>query len=462
MESAPNIIVCTCDQLRAHEVGCYGNSVIQTPSIDRLAAAGLRFEHAVTNYPVCMPGRSVLVSGQHNRWCTGGSTNITVPGPGGRGFFPQYPEHGRPHLKDPTLAETLREAGYETATIGKWHIHSWPEDVGFDSYVIPRVNHCHLGQSFTENGGVEFVPEGYSVDYEAGRVEQFLQGRRRSGNPFFLYYNISPPHCPFGDAPEGYLRMYDPDSIPIRANVDLDTPLKGQENAFRVYRWDFRYYNHRLPATMRLPDGYSLRHLIAEYYGLVTWVDDTVGRMLDTLERTGLGENTIVVFTSDHGDNLGSHGLVQKGGPNEESVRVPLIVRLPGSGVSGQVNQTHVAGLVDLAPTLLALIGAEAPGHFHGRDLAPLCRGQSSETAPHTFVETGGGAAVRTPDHMYYLPFADTGRELAARPSQFFDLTDDPYQLRNLAEETPLPGIARELDQTLRRWDARTPWAALG
>ena len=459
MNTTPNIIICTCDQLRAHEVGCYGNSVIRTPNIDRLAAEGIRFENSVTNYPVCLPARSVLISGQYNRTCTGGSSNVTVAGPGGRTFYLQYPEHGRPHLKDPTLAEVLRGTGYQTAAIGKWHIHSWPHDVGFDSYVIPRMNHCHTGQSFTENGGVEFAPAGYSVDYEADRLEQFVE-LPDDDRPFFLYYNISPPHCPFGDAPERYLHMYDPDAIPIRANVDLNTPLKDQEHWFNVYRWDFRYYNHRLPGTMRLPEGYTLKHLIAEYYGLTTWVDDTVGRMLDVLDRTGLSEDTIVVFTSDHGDNLGSQGLVQKGGPNEESIRIPLIVRWPGRGAPPAVNRSHVASLVDLAPTLLSLIGVDIPQHFQGRDLAPLCCGQASNAPSYAFVETSRGVAIRTLNHMYYLPYEGDNRQLAQNPSQFFDLAHDPYQLRNLAGEAPMPAPAGELDDTLRRWSAEIPWMA--
>jgi len=280
----PNIILCMCDQLRAHEVGCYGNPVIRTPHIDHLASTGVRFETCVSNYPICLPARSVLTSGQYNRTCTGGSGNGDVKGPDGRCLFLQYPEHGRPHLKSQTLPEVLQALGYETAAIGKWHMHSWPHDVGFDSYIIPRVNHCHVGQSFTENGGVEFVPQENSVDYEAGRLRQFLENRGSSDQPFFMYYNISPPHCPFGDAPGKYLNMYDPAAVPIRPNVDLQTPLQNQDHWFKVYRWDFRYYNHRLPETMRLPEGYTLRHLIAEYYGLTTWVDDTVGQMLKVLE----------------------------------------------------------------------------------------------------------------------------------------------------------------------------------
>jgi arylsulfatase A-like enzyme len=134
MDHRPNVVVCMCDQLRAFEMGCYGNPVIRTPHLDRLAAEGVRFETAVTNYPVCMAARSVLLAGQFNRTCTGGVSNVSYVRRPGDFSMPQYPDAGRPHLKDVTLAERLRADGYRTAAIGKWHIHSWPHDVGFDEY----------------------------------------------------------------------------------------------------------------------------------------------------------------------------------------------------------------------------------------------------------------------------------------------------------------------------------------
>ncbi len=455
MKKRSNIIICTCDQLRAFEVGCYGNSVVQTPNLDRLASNGARFETAVTNYPVCMAARSVLLSGQHNRTCTGGVSNVAYPSRPGKFDMPEYPDAGRPHLKSPTLVEILRDHGYQTSVIGKWHIHSWPDDIGFDNYLIPRVHHCHTGQCFTENGGPEFVPPGYSVDFEVERVENFLASRKTESDPFFIYYNISVPHCPLSDAPEKFLKMYQPEDILLRDNVDIDRPLKDQDYWFKIYRYDFRYYNLHLPYTDNLPENYSLRHLIAEYYGMTTWMDATVGRMLSALDKSGLSEDTIVVFTSDHGDNLGSNGLVQKGGPNEESVRIPLII---SSGAEPTVNQTHVASLVDIAPTLLSMIGVDTPEHFHGRDMASLCRGEQSDIETCAFIETGGGSAIRTTDHMYYLPFTGTGHELAKDPDQFYDVINDPYQLNNLAEQDCLQEQASELDSRLRQWDKKIPW----
>jgi arylsulfatase A-like enzyme len=457
----PNIIICMCDQLRASETGCYGNTVARTPHIDRLAREGVRFQHAVTNYPVCMAARSVTLSGQYNRTCTGGVGNVAYQSRPGDFNMPEYPEHGRPHLKSPTLPELLKPLGYRSAAIGKWHIHSWPHDIGFDYYLIPRVHHCHTGQSFTENGGPEFVPDGFSVDFEAERVEAFLKARARMRQPFFLYYNISPPHCPLADAPEKYLKMYDPADVPIRPNVDLSATLPKQDYWFKVYRWDFRYYHLHLPYTETLPDGYTLRHLIAEYYGLTTWMDDAVGRMLDALDGTGLAENTIVVFTADHGDNLGSHGRVQKGSPNEESIGVPLVLRWPASVRQEWVCSEGVASLVDLAPTLLEMAGASSPPHMQGRSLAPVLRGDAAALEENwAFVEMGGAAAIHTPTHLYCLPFAKDKRELDAFPNCFYNVANDPCELHNLAGTKHESDVGRRLDSLLRRWHQATPWMA--
>jgi len=458
MPPRPNILLITCDQLRAFECGCYGNPVIRTPHLDALAAGGVRFETAVTNYPVCMAARSVLISGQYNRTCTGGVSNVAYATRPGDCAMPEYPVAGRPHLRDITLAEALRDADYDTAVIGKWHIHSWPDDVGFGDYLIPRVHHCHSGQSFTRNGGPEFVPAGWSVEFEAAEVEHFLSAPERSERPFLLYYSISPPHCPVADAPERIRTMYAPEDMPLRANVDLNRPLDSEEHWFRVYRWDFRYYSLGLPHTMELPPGYSLRHLIAEYYGMVTWMDEAVGRMLAALEARGLGENTIVVFTSDHGDNLGSLGLVQKGGPNEESIRIPLIVRAPGR-LQPRVATGCVASLVDVAPTLLDLARIPVPEAMQGQSLAPALDG-ASPPRKHAVIETGGGAAIRTPSHLYHVPFQPGTRTLAAAPSAFHDLERDPFELRNLAGTDEQAEAAQLCDALLRQWDPSTEWLA--
>ncbi len=451
-----NIVLCTCDQLRAFEVGCYGNSVIRTPNIDVLASQGVRFETAVTPYPVCMAARSALLSGQYPRRCTGGVANFTYPGAQDAMGMPEYPFAGRPHLPDPTLPELLRERGYHNAAIGKWHIHSWPHDIGFDEYTIPRVHHCHSAQQFTRNGGPEFVPAGWSVDFELECAEQFFAQRSQEKNPFFLYFNLSPPHCPISDGPEPYTQMYRPEDIPIRPNVDLTTPLEDEEHWLKVYRWDYRYYGFHLPYTEELPRDYDLRRAIAEYYGMTTWVDDALGRLVRAIEQQGLSEETIIIFTSDHGDNLGSHGRVQKGGLNEEAIRIPFIIRVPGLQANRVVNE-QVANLVDMMPTLLDLCESDVPAHLHGRSLAPILRGECAHLEqPGSFIETGGdGIGIRTPQHFYGLPWQDKPA-LGNAPHYFHDLYADPYQMQMLNGAGKHAKIASELDGELRRWHAQT------
>jgi len=459
--SRPNIIVCMCDQLRAFEVGCYGNPVARTPNMNRLAAEGVRFETAISNAPVCMAARSVLLSGQYARTCNGVTGNVSVEMPDKTVRMSQYPEPGRPHMRDTTLPEALRDAGYYTAAIGKWHVHSRPGDIGFQSSLIPRNYHCHTDQYYMKDGGPEFRVDGYSVDWEAQRVGTFLNEARSELEPFFLYYNISPPHMPIADAPEKYLGMFFPDEIPLRPNVSRDGRLVHDEHWFSVYRWDFRYYHEYRPHTQQLPAGYDLRHMIAEYYGATTWVDDVLGRLLANLERTGLSENTIVVFTSDHGDMLGSHHLFNKGNLYEESIRIPMIVRCPDR-IEPMIANEQITSLVDLAPTLLEMAGVCVPDTMQGRSIAPVLRGEAASLSRnYAYIEAGGhggksAVGVRTPTHTFGLQINAQRKTESALA--LYDLSGDPYQQRNLVDTPEQQHLTIQLGEQLRKWNESTCW----
>ena len=452
MTRQPNIILCTADQLRPFELSCYGGNQVRTPALDRLAARGAVWETAISNYPVCMPARSVMISGQQNRSATGGRTNIAFQGRPGDFLMPEYPCAERPHLRDRTLPECLSDAGYRTQAIGKWHIHSWPRDIGFDGYVIPRVHHAHSAQVYTRDGGPEFAPPGYSLDFEAEEVARFLETADR-GRPFFLYYNISPPHCPVADLPEDYRTLYDPASIRLRANAD-EARIADKDYWYRVYRWDFRYYSFHLPHTETLPEGYDLRHLTAEYFGAVSWMDSALGRMLDTVDRAGLAEDTLIVFVADHGENLGSHGRVQKGTENDESLRIPFIMSGPGIKARHRVAD-GVASLVDLMPTFLDAAGATAPASCHGASLMAAAGGGAGDGRA-AFFETGRGTGLRTPRMTYVLPRDAMGR-LGDGPMTVHDNRADPLQYDNLAGRGAWP----DLDAELRARDAAYPWSVL-
>ena len=456
-----------CDELRAHSIGPYGHPTVRTPHLDRLAAGGCRFEHAVSNNPVCMPARTLLLSGQHSR-TAGALTNVGWPGLGPRPMssigFPQWPTGRRVHFPHPTLPELLQHAGYATAAIGKWHLEAWPDAIGFDHHVIPAHHHANSAQWFTRDGSPVYSPDGFGLDHEMDAADAFVQSHSNSHDPFFLYLNLSPPHMPLLDAPEHYLQMYSDDDVAQRANVPPD--YQPDPETVLTYLWDYRHYRDRLPYACRLPEDMSLRRLEALYMGLTTWVDDAVGRLLHTLDATGQADDTLVVFTSDHGDYLGSHGLMGKGGFHEESIRVPLLLQGPGIQ-GGQVEDRHVAGLLDLAPTLLDLVDITPPEHFHGQSLAPLLHDPDA-TLPrdHAFIEGhGGGVAIRTPTATLSIPWAEFERsdpygprDLADRATRLWDNAEDPYQSVNLADHSETPSWAEPLETALRDWHARTPW----
>ena len=453
----PNVVVCLCDQLRAFEAGCYGNPVIRTPHIDRLAREGVRFDVAVTNDPVCMPARSSLLTGQYARTCTGRLHNYEERDAHGRATMPEYPVRERAELTAPTLPEQFRSMGYDTALVGKWHLHPAPDLVGFDVSVFPRNHHRYTGQTFVRNAGNEERVDGFSADFETERLNEFLGSR--SGRPFFLYYNISPPHMPLLDIPERYRTLYSPESIPLRPNVYVDGKEAYDEHWFKIYLWDFLYYQENEPTTTELPEGFDLRRLLALYYGATAWTDHLAGRLMRSLQTAGVAENTVVVFLSDHGDNLGSHHRFNKDLLIEESIRIPMIFHAPGLW-GPRVNDTQVAQIIDVMPTLLDLCGAETPPTVQGRSLARMVTaGDEAPGDRDAFIETAEGLiGLRTPTHMYGMRLGDDLRTIEDERYSFHDLRDDPYEQVNLARTDVQADTAGMLRQRLRQWNARTPW----
>jgi choline-sulfatase len=446
-----NIIVCLCDQLRASAVGCYGDEAARTPHMDRMAAEGVRFETACSNAPVCTPARSVLLTGQYARTCTGALKNVAdTP-----------PAEERVRLTDTTLPEALNAAGYHSTLIGKWHIHPHPSRVGFDKALFPYHRHRHTGQRYYNEEGATIEAPGYAPDWEAGQVRAFLE--EPGEYPFFLFYNISPPHMPLADAPAKYTGMFDPAGVPLRANVFDNGEPAHDERWFKVYRWDHLYSVEKQPHTRELPDGFDLRALTALYYGLTTWVDDLLGRLLDTLAATGRDRDTLVVFASDHGDMLGSHGAFNKSLLYDEAIRVPLLLRWPGE-LAPRVCARQVASLVDLMPTVLGLAGVPIPPSVQGNDLSRVARGDAPEDSRScAFIETARNAiGIRTATHLLGTGL-DTDEGLpesrAVTPARMFhDLRADPYELTNLAGSDAQADTAETLMGRLRHWHETTPW----
>jgi arylsulfatase A-like enzyme len=453
----PNIVICQCDQLRACSVGCYGNQEVSTPHIDALAAAGMRCEMMFSNNPVCTPARSCLLSGQYARTCTGMLGNVHEDPPNGR----------RVRMLDPTLPEVLQQAGYKTALIGKWHVDPQPQLVGFGTAVYPKTAHKHYGQTYFNEKLDACRIEEFGPWYERELVRDFLA--RRDQQPFFLHYNISPPHQPIGPEhiPPQYHGMFDPQALTLRGNVD-PSMLAGRSDRsadpafwYRVYCddeffWDHHYRRPHAPGY-DLPEGFGIRHLTALYYAATALVDDLVGDLMASLARENLLDNTLVVFLSDHGDMLGSHGRFNKGQLFEEAIRVPLIYagtsRVPQHAVTSRLTQT-----IDVMPTILGLVGLEVPEYVQGRDLTRIW----TEPAPQeeaVFIETAdAGLGMRTSRNLFAIAREDASADAVGG---IYDVATDPFEQVNLAAGG-WPSVFAEYRQAIERWDRQTPWCCLG
>lgn len=439
MTDSPNVVLCLTDQLRPFEIGCYGGRA-HTPGIDSLARNGVRFEIACSNQPSCTAARSILVTGQYARTCAGTLLNCEEP----------VPE--REKLLSPTLAEVFKASGYHTGLIGKWHIHPQPELVGFDDVYYPHYSHRYTGQTYFGNGRRAELVEGFNADAELAEARRWLAAR--GTEPFFLFYNISQPHMPLWDMPDRFKRMYSPDEVVIRDNAEPDAVRADDHYWFRVYLYDYLYYRHNLPYTDKIPDGFGLRHLTALYWGSISWADHQLAELMKSLDDHGLTDNTIVVFTSDHGDLLGSHNLFNKNSPYDEALRVPLIVSWPAKLAPNTVR-TQAASLVDLMPTVLSLAGIEAPQSVQGTDLSPVILGKAESAGENAayFEIRPRQWGIRTLTHCC---------SVGDRPEDnlLFDAAKDPYEMDNLAGRKEHATVEAELRSRVQAWNARTPWAA--
>ena len=430
----PNIVILFVDQLRWSEVGCYGNPVIRTPNLDHLASEGVRFTHAFTNFPSCSPARSTILSGRQAR-SNGLYANQDAP-----------PSTGRPTNRDITLPEVLAAAGYTTGMIGKWHLTPSPRTLGFqkswqggtgpgpDGYMHgPWTVDADYDQSHNY--------EGHTLLHQSDLAAEFM--RRHRDRPFFLYLTPSPPHMPIASLPEPYRSMYKPADIPIRPNVWKDGQLPFNERWFKIY------LGENYPTT--LPAGITLRDLAALYYGQVTAVDDWVARVLKTIQDLGIERNTIVLFSADHGDLLGSHQLFNKNEHYDEASRIPLLIRWPGH-VKPTVQDKQVISLVDVMPTLLDLCGLKIPDTVQGTSLAPVLLGRKETVGENVaYIETTANEGVRTRQYVYW----HNRRNL--RNQHLFDVEKDPYEMQDVIGNPAYGKVAADLRAKTLAWRERTP-----
>ena len=409
MVERPNILYVFADQMRASAMGCMQDERVHTPYLDRLASQGVLFRNAIANTPVCTPSRASLLTGRHAWTCRSIVNDLRLP----------EEERG--------IADVLKVHGYRTGYVGKWHLDGMPRDAfippgrrrhGFDDYwAAYDCTHRYLDPRYYYGDSCQVIhKDGYDADIHTDLAIEFLQQFR--DEPFCLFVSWGPPHAPYREVPQEFLDIYPPDEIELRPNAE------GAD-----------------------------RQAIAGYYAHVTAIDRDIGRLMEALERFGLAENTIFVFSSDHGDMLWSHGRVKKQQPWEESVRIPLIIRWPARLLAGEVSDTLI-GVVDHTPTLLGLADVPVPEAMNGVDLSGALLGQPDGQPTSAFL----GEYVSFGQGSIYQPWRGvrTLRYTYIRWLQggvlLYDNLDDPYQFRNLAHEAGHRAQIDDLEGELRGW----------
>jgi arylsulfatase A-like enzyme len=413
----PNVVFVIADQWRACSTGYAGDPNVKTPNLDRLEAQSVNFTHAVSACPVCTPFRASMQTGQR------ATTH---------GLF-----INDAHLDDnaTTIAKALKAAGYDTGYIGKWHIGGR----GRLSYIPPE---CRQGFEYwkvmecTHNYNHSFYYAGDSKErllwpgFDAAAQTQdaigYVRNHAKNNRPFALVLAWGPPHNPYEQAPAEFKKMYDASKIVLRPNVPENVAAKARKN-------------------------------LAAYYANCTALDQYIGQLWQALKAAGIEQNTILIFTSDHGDMIGSHQMVRKQKPWDEALRTPMLWHFPeGLGGAGK-RVDAVISSEDLMPTLLGLCGVEIPKTVEGLNYSGYMKGGENPNRDNAALiecvapfgewnRAAGGRefrGLRTPRYTYV-------RDLNG-PWLLYDDEKDPYQMDNLVGRPEAKEIQTKLDEALNQ-----------
>jgi len=413
-QKKPNIVFVFGDQWRAQATGYNGDPNAHTPNLDRLAREGVDFTHAVSGCPVCSPYRASLLTGQY--WLTHGV------------FLNDVPLSG----EATTMAEALAGAGYRTAYIGKWHLDGHgrlsyiPAErrQGFEYWKVMECTHDYNASGYYDDDAARKTWEGYDAEAQTREALKYI-GQRDADRPFAVFLSWGPPHNPYETAPGEYLDRIREEDIVLRDNVPAECAAKARKD-------------------------------LRGYYAHIMALDECVGRLLEALDDAGIADDTIFVFTSDHGDMLYSQGQIRKQRPYDESIRVPFLLRYPaGLGREGRRVDWPI-NAPDIMPTLLGLSGLEIPTGVEGEDFSGALRGGNPPRVEGALLacvapfgewtrEHGGREyrGVRTQRHTYVRD--------RKGPWLLFDNEADPYQTRNLCGTPEGAEIQADLDKMLAR-----------
>jgi len=437
----PNVVFLFSDDQRPDTIAALGNDVIETPNLDRLVERGTVFTRAVASNPLCVPSRAEVLTGRtsyrngvnyHNGWRFEGER-------------PKWPA-------------MMRKAGYRTGYVGKWMTEGRPDDHGYEeagglfasgggSWEQMEYKEDYRGTPVTGyrgwtfqsmDGSDQYPDQGVGLTPEIDRkfadaAIDFLE--REPDEPFFLHVNFTAPHDPLL-IPSGYEDMYDPADIPVPENFKPRHPfdhgnIDGRDEQLLPF-----------PRTKRM-----IREDLAAYYTVISHLDEQVGRILDFLEATGQAERTIIIFSSDHGLAMGSHGLRGKQNMYEHTVGVPLI--FAGPGIPEGERRDAQTYLYDLFPTICDLAGIEPPDGLDGRSVAPVIRGEKESVRDYVFAYFKGSQRMIRGDRWKLIEYPQVGR------TQLFGLQNDPHELHNLADDPEHEDVRKKLRDKLESWRRR-------
>ncbi|MEK7413324.1 MAG: sulfatase [Planctomycetota bacterium] len=425
----PNIVFVFSDEHRWCSQPFTEMPQLVAPNMVQLAQEGLRLDNCCSTAPICVPYRGMLITGMwpHQSSCVSND------------FF----SNGNIIGQDaPTIAHTFAQAGYATSYIGKWHLKEETAiNAGFDLFQHWLYGDDHWDTLVREEGtGTDWQSsKGYNAIGMTDQALDFIARHADGERPFMMMLSLNPPHWRWDDAPEEFLQLYPQETLPFRDNV---TDPKYKEGLHRLH----------------------LQH----YHAHVTAVDVQLGRIMTTLRERGIADNTILIYTSDHGTSFGSNNVHSKGNPFDESVRVPFTIRWPGHVPANRVADANI-GTMDLYPTLCGLAGIVPPAHCGGIDFSPIMLGRPGPDPATQFL------AINNFQRNFYIQHVDpTGgatntfapfRAVRSKRHTFvanahgdwllFDNQADPYQMRNLVDDPAYTTIKNNLRRELESWLAK-------
>ncbi len=410
----PNVVFVLTDQWRAQDLGFVGNEQVITPAIDKLSKEAVVFTNAISNIPVCTPARASLMTGKY---------------PLSHGLF----YNDKPlKTEEYCIAEVYKENGYNTGYIGKWHINGHPKGMknnegralpvtadrrqGFDYWKVHECTHNYNNSDYFDENNVKHTWEGYDAIAQTRDAIQYMQANKEK--PFVLFVSYGPPHAPYQTAPKEYKDMYKDMDIQLRPNVPEDKAAKARED-------------------------------IRGYYAHITALDDCIAELQQEIKNLGLEENTIFVFTSDHGDMLYSHSQTKKQKPWEESIHIPFMLKYPAKLKAG-TQMTKMFSFPDIMPTLLGMCNLPIPETVEGVDYTGQLLGTEELDVEAAFITcpvpfhqwkylVGGREyrGVRTERYTYVCDLNG--------PWLLYDNLNDPYQLNNVVGQDAYKSIQADL-----------------